>query len=213
MAELLDRISKLTLAQKAGVAAGIYVLLLLALFFGLISPVRQSISDGRAQNVKLKAERDDLREDAENREAFEREVDRLNDALVKALKQLPNDREIPDLLRRISSIGKKIGLEFILFQPLPEVPRDYFADVPVKVRMEGSYHEVAVFFDRIGKLTRIVNVRDISMGSPQERSGRIVLTTDGTVVTYRFLSADEEKKKAKTDGAKKKAKAAASEGE
>ena len=110
---------------------------------------------------------------------------------ARAIKELPNEREIPELLRRISSIGKKIGLEFLLFQPLPEVPREFYADVPVKLKIEGSFHEVATFFDRIGKLNRIVNIRDISMSSPFERSGKIILTTDGTAVTYRFLSDSE----------------------
>jgi type IV pilus assembly protein PilO len=88
----------------------------------------------------------------------------------------------------VSSIGKKIGLEFLLFQPMPEVRRDFYADVPVKLKVEGSFHEVATFFDRIGKLNRIVNIRNIEMKDPLERSGKIILTTDGTAVTYRFLT-------------------------
>lgn len=210
MGDLLDRISKLTLSQKMGAAAGLYAALVLIFFFGLFNPKNQAISDARAAHSKLVSDRDDYRVNAENRDAFEKSVELLNDELAKAVKELPNEREIPDLLRRISSIGKKIGLEFLLFQPIPEVPKDFYAEVPVKIRVEGSYHEVAVFFDRIGKLNRIVNVRDISMASPQERSGRILLTTDGTAVTYRFLTEAEQAKKGK-DGAKKARPAATEE--
>ncbi len=92
----------------------------------------------------------------------------------------------------ISTIGKKIGLEFLLFQPLPEAKQAFYAEVPVKLKVEGSYHDVATFFDRVGKFSRIVNVRDIRMHTPIERSGRMVLTIEGTAVTYRFLSKEEQ---------------------
>ncbi len=166
----------------------IYAAIAAVLFFAFIKPTQDKTMVAQARNGSLVAERDENRDIAENRERWERRVEVLNEELAKAIKELPNEREIPELLRRISSIGKKIGLEFLLFQPLPEVPRDFYADVPVKLKIEGSFHEVATFFDRIGKLNRIVNIRDISMASPFERSGKIILTTDGTAVTYRFLS-------------------------
>jgi type IV pilus assembly protein PilO len=191
MGDFLDQLSKYNTTQKVGIAALMYALIVAALWFGLIAPTNESILTADDVNRKLTSERDENRRIAENREKWERKVEKLNEQLARAIKELPNEREIPELLRRISSIGKKIGLEFLLFQPLPEGPREFYAEVPVKLKIEGSYHEVATFFDRIGKLNRIVNVRDISMASPFERSGKIVLTTDGTAVTYRFLSESE----------------------
>jgi type IV pilus assembly protein PilO len=79
-----------------------------------------------------------------------------------------------------------------LFQPLPEVQRGFYAEVPVRIEVEGSYHEVAMFFDRVGKLNRIVNIRDITMSEPEVRSGKVVLRTTGLAVTYRFLSTEEQ---------------------
>ena len=191
MGDFLERLSKFTTSQKILGALVIYALIGAALWFGLIKPTQDKIIAANSRNTELVKQRDENRSIAENRERWERQVEVLNEELAKAIKELPNEREIPELLRRISSIGKKIGLEFLLFQPLPEAPREFYADVPVKLKIEGSFHEVATFFDRIGKLNRIVNVRDISMSSPLERSGKIVLTTDGTAVTYRFLSDTE----------------------
>jgi type IV pilus assembly protein PilO len=191
MGDILERIGRLTTAQKLAAAIGIYVAIGLTLFFMLLKPTGESIDLALVKQEELTEQRDENRDIAENRDRWERRVERLNEELAKAIKELPNDREIPELLRRISSIGKKIGLEFLLFQPLPEARRDFYADVPVKLKIEGSYHEVATFFDRIGKLNRIVNIRNIKLSDPEERSGKIVLTIDGTAVTYRFLSESE----------------------
>ncbi len=188
MGDILERISKLTAPQKLGAAIAIYVLIGAAIFFGMVSPTSEKITAAESRRAELTAERDETRTIAENRDKWEKKVDILNEELAKAVKELPNEREIPELLRRVSSIGKKIGLEFLLFQPMPEVRREFYADVPVKLKVEGSFHEVATFFDRIGKLNRIVNIRDIEMKDPLERSGKIILTTDGTAVTYRFLT-------------------------
>ena len=188
MGDLLERISKLTGPQKLGGALLIYALIALSIFFGMVSPAGEQITAAESRRAELTVERDETRTIAENRDKWEKKVDILNEELAKAVKELPNEREIPELLRRVSSIGKKIGLEFLLFQPMPEVRRDFYADVPVKLKVEGSFHEVATFFDRIGKLNRIVNIRNIEMKDPLERSGKIILTTDGTAVTYRFLT-------------------------
>ena len=191
MGDFLEQLSKYSTSQKALGAGLLYALVAAALWFLFISPTMDEIVSAESRNKTLLVERDENRDIAENRDRWERRVEQLNDELARAIKELPNEREIPELLRRISSIGKKIGLEFLLFQPLPEVPREFYADVPVKLKIEGSFHEVATFFDRIGKLNRIVNIRDIAMSSPQQRSGKIILTIDGTAVTYRFLSDDE----------------------
>lgn len=188
MGDFLEQLSKYTTSQKVAGALVIYLIIAAVLWFAFIQPAREEIMVAQSRNGKLVTERNENRDIAENRERWERRVEVLNEELAKAIKELPNEREIPELLRRISSIGKKIGLEFLLFQPLPEVPREFYADVPVKLKIEGSFHEVATFFDRIGKLNRIVNIRDISMSSPFSRSGKIILTIDGTAVTYRFLS-------------------------
>ncbi len=187
MGDLVDKIAKLPDYQKILVALLVYILIFLCFNFFVLKRLKQQISDSEAQQVQLKEERDSTRQIAENKEQFQRDVEKLNEELSRALKELPNEREIPGLLRNISHLGHKNGLEFRLFQPLPEVRRDFYAEVPVEIEVIGTYHEVALFFDRVGKLPRIVNIRNVVMSTPNEKSGRIILQTIGEAVTYRFL--------------------------
>ncbi|MEE2829304.1 MAG: type 4a pilus biogenesis protein PilO [Myxococcota bacterium] len=192
MDDLFERLSKMTGLQKLLGALAIYAVVGALLYFPLVRATQNKIAEAEASQADLTIEKEAFQKTARDREKWQKAVDQLNKKLAKAVKELPNDREIPELVRRISTIGKKIGLEFLLFQPLPESKQEFYADVPIKLKVEGSYHDVATFFDRIGKLPRIVNIRNISMHTPIERSGRMILTIEGTAVTYRFLSEEEK---------------------
>ena len=187
MGDIVERIAKLPDYQKVLIGFLVYILIFMAFHVLVNKRLKTQIDDAHRRTGELIEERDKTRRIAENKEQFQRDVEKLNEELSRALKELPNEREIPGLLRNISHLGRKNGLEFELFQPLPEVRRDFYAEVPVEIVVTGTYHEVALFFDRVGKLPRIVNIRNVKMSEPSERSGRIVLTTTGEAVTYRFL--------------------------
>ncbi len=191
MGDILDKFAKLPDYQKLLIALLVYVLVFVAFHMLINKRLAQQISDASRRYNELVTERDETRTIAENKDEFQRDVERLNEELSRALKELPNEREIPGLLRNISHLGRKNGLEFQLFQPLPEVRQEFYAEVPVEIVVTGTYHEVALFFDRVGKLPRIVNIRNVEMSDPDERSGRIILTTTGECVTYRFLGSAE----------------------
>ena len=114
--------------------------------------------------------------------------------------------EIPELLKRISSDGKKVGLEIRKFQPLPEIVQEYYAEVPVALEIYGDYHEVAMFFDRLSKLSRIVYVQNIEISDPEEIGGRVNLLVTGKAVTFRFLSEEEMEKAQQSQKGRKKRK-------
>lgn len=187
MGDIVERIAKLPDYQKVLIGLLVYLLIFMAFHMLVNKRLKTQIEDAHRRTGDLIQERDKTRRVAENKDQFQRDVEKLNEELSRALKELPNEREIPGLLRNISHLGRKNGLEFELFQPLPEVRRDFYAEVPVGIVVTGTYHEVALFFDRVGKLPRIVNIRNVKMSKPEERSGRIVLTTTGEAVTYRFL--------------------------
>jgi type IV pilus assembly protein PilO len=195
MGDILDNLSKLSGLHKVLGALGIYLLVAALLYFPLIKATQDRVVEGETLQQDLKEEKRDFQKTAQDKETWRKQVETLNKKLAKAYTELPDARQIPDLIRRISTIGKKIGLEFLLFRPLPETKQEFYAEVPIQMKVEGSYHDVATFFDRLGKFPRIVNVRDIRMHTPVERSGRMILTIEGTAVTYRFLS-DEEKEAA-----------------
>jgi len=186
---ILDRIARLPRTQRVLAAAAIYVLMIVGWWFLLYSPARADIAQLEQQNHDLQEQKKTVEKRAFDRSRFETELSQLMAELQQALQELPNEREIPDLLKGISNLGKQVGLEVKSFQPLPEKDLgDGTAEVPVALSVEGSFHEVAMFFDRLSKMNRIVSVRDINMGNPQEKGGKVMLAVTGTAVTYRFLN-------------------------
>ncbi|HNC98971.1 MAG TPA: type 4a pilus biogenesis protein PilO, partial [Myxococcota bacterium] len=110
------------------------------------------------------------------------------------------------LLSDIDGLARKSGLEVRKFQPLPEVMKEYYAEVPVQIVMDGGFHEVGTFFDKVSKMNRIVSVADVLLSDAAENAGDTVLTVSGKVVTYRFLSEEEIKRNKELEAQKKKKK-------
>lgn len=202
--DLMEKLAPLPRAQRMAIY-GLVCVLIMALFYTLVwSSGSEELAGLETKITEQTAKRDEVKRRAANRAESERELEELTEALKKALRELPNDREIPELLKRISTAGKKAGLEMRKFQPLPEVAMSYYAEVPVSLEITGSYHEVAVFFDALSKLGRIVSVQDIKLDKPEERAGKVFLNVAGKAVTYRFLTEEEIAKKKADDEARKK---------
>ena len=189
--KILERISKLPRSQRLLVFVVLYLLLVAGYIGALYLPASEDMDTLAAEERTLLTQRAQIDERIKNKATFEAELQQLTADLKQALRELPNDREIPGLLKGISTTGKKVGLEVKKFQPLPEVRREFVADVPVALEVEGAYHEVALFFDRLAKMNRIVYVKDLEMGKPVDRAGKTVLTVKGTAVTFRFLTEEE----------------------
>lgn len=204
---ILDRLAKLPRTQRLMVYGLLGVLLAVLFYFFLLDPKLSELDKLESDQSNLRQQLAQVESRAKNKDALEAELETLKADLKQALKELPNDREIPGLLKGISTLGRNVGLEVKKFQPLPEKPREFVAEVPVAIEVEGSYHEVAMFFDRLSKMNRIVYVQDVVMGKPTDRGGKVILSVTGQATTFRFLT-DEEiaaAKKAKEAKGKKKA--------
>lgn len=189
--DLLERLSKLPRPQRLVAYALLGVLVLVIWWFTLLSPVLDQIDSLEAARTDLERQLAEVEARAKNLEALKAELETLQADLKQAKKELPEDREIPGLLKGISTLGRNVGLEVRKFQPMPERSREYVAEVPVALEVEGAYHEVAMFFDRLAKMNRIVYVQNIKMLNPTDRGGKVVLSVTGQAVTFRFLSDDE----------------------
>ncbi len=189
--ELLERMGKLPRTQRLGIIVMVYLAFGAIFWFLLYSPKQKTISVLENQRTELESKKAVVERRASDRETFERELEDLTLQLRQALRQLPDDREIPDLLSRISTIARRIGLEIHRFLPEEEIIHEYHAEVPVELELKGSFHEVAMFFDRLSKLSRIVYVQDITMEQPVEASGKVIVTVTGRLTTFRFLSEGE----------------------
>jgi len=142
---------------------------------------------------------------ARNLDRFKAEVRDLEVRLKFAVQELPDSREIPDLLASISNLARDAGLEVSLFRPSAEIARDFYSDVPVAVAVEGTFHQVATFFDEVGNLSRIVNIRDISIREPQfgeNPGGAIKIKAECTATTFRYL--DESERMAQVESGEEK---------
>lgn len=188
---LIDRLARIPRAQRLVLFGGLYVILVVAWWALFYLPNSTERADLAREKGTLLQQKQQVETRVQNKEKYESELNQLTADLKQALKELPNTREIPGLLKGISTLGKKVGLEIRKFEPLPEVPRDYVAEVPVALEVAGGYHEVAMFFDRLSKMNRIVYVRDIEMTNPVERGGKTWLDVTGKVVTFRFLTEKE----------------------
>jgi len=116
------------------------------------------------------------------------EHNQLRELLNELVAQLPDSKEIPELLIQISKLGKRSGLEFTLFKPEPEQPKGFYVEIPIKMEMIGGYHEVAKFFERVSKMSRIVNITNIRIGEPKVEDGLVLLRTNCVAVTFRSLT-------------------------
>ncbi|HVN72583.1 MAG TPA: type 4a pilus biogenesis protein PilO [Desulfomonilia bacterium] len=118
------------------------------------------------------------------------ELEQTRAKLYVALKQLPDKSEIPTLLENVSSLGTAAGLQFKLFKPMPEVAKNFYAEIPVDIQVDGKYRDIVTFFDNVSKMPRIVNILDISIGTPKKSSsGGTMVSTSCTAVTYKFIEA------------------------
>ena len=130
---------------------------------------------------------------AQNREQYEAKLAELQRKLDEARTKLPDRAEVPALLAELGNRGQEIGLEILEFNPLAEETKGFYAEIGFQMRVRGSYHEVAMFLDAIGRMDRIVNVTDLRLTEPEAQNAKIVVAGAFDVKTYRFLSADEEK--------------------
>ncbi len=181
------------------------MLIAIVAWFTLLSPVIDETSAAVNERTTLQGERSSIKERAESLPQAQAELERMKADLVKALTELPNDREIPGLLSEIDGLAKRSGLDVKRFQPLPESLDEYYAEVPVQIVMSGSYHEVAIFFDRVRRMNRIVSIEDIEITDPVLTGTETKLTVSGKVTTFRFLTEEElTASRAQADGKKRR---------
>lgn len=144
----------------------------------------------QAEEIELRGQFEDRQRKAANFDAYRAQLAEIERDFGAMLRQLPGKTEVPSLLVDISQTGLGAGLEEQLWQPTLEVQKDFYAELPIRLRYTGSYHEFGSFVSGIAALPRIVTLHDITIrrasgdGSPDE------LTLDATAKTYRYL--DEE---------------------
>ncbi len=207
MALSMDSIFKLPTPKKVLILVGILCVIAGLYVYVFFLPWQDSMNVSKGELSKLTKELNESRAITRDLQKFKGEVDRLNEELKSALTQLPNEKEIPEILKSISSLGKESELEFTLFRPKPEVPQQFYAQVPIELTVLGTYHKIGIFFDKVSKLPRIINVVDFNMTRAKDVKGRsesdVLVRTSCMINTYRFLEQKREEKKGEKKAAPK----------
>jgi type IV pilus assembly protein PilO len=191
---LLDDLRDRPGGQKAALV-GVVVLIAAVLDWQYwYGPERRALTQLTTQTSALRAELETKRSKANARASAERELRDLAAELRRAEARLPDQREIADLLSSVAGSARGVGLDIVLFRQKPEVAHDFYAEVPVEMQMRGTYHDVALFLDRVKRLDRIVNVSDMQLKKPRVEGERIILEGSCTATTFRFLDEAERQK-------------------
>jgi type IV pilus assembly protein PilO len=204
MNDLLERFFDLEPRQRAMASIAAVVLVFGVYWYFVYSGRRAETLSVMAKITDLRQQRDAKQKLVANIGQLQETVRELGAQLKQAEAQLPDSKEIPDLLSSISSAGRDSGLEVISFRQRQEQLKDFYAEVPVDVTVRGNYHEVATFFDRVGKLDRIVNVGDIVIQTPKREGDEMIVDTLCSATTFRFLDEKERAEIAKEKAAKEK---------
>jgi type IV pilus assembly protein PilO len=187
LAPALNRFGRLGGPQKTLVLVGVAGVIVALYWFTMYGGKRTELQGLERRLTQVEAKLNESRAVASNLETFRREVQELEQKFQKAVQRLPNSSELPVLLTDITSLGKKSGLEFRSFRPNPEVHRGFYAEVPISIELDGSYHNLGVFFDRMSRLPRIVRMTEVGMDVGDEASDPPVLKVRGVAQTFRFV--------------------------
>lgn len=197
---IIERLSKMTKAQRQAAYIGSYVAVFLLFALLFLWPSWQSYGGYQNQINTLQGDLDLVQRQVGSLNDLKTESTKLQLQLNDAKKALPAGKEIPALIANISERGRKVGLEISKFNPLPEnydSGNEFVAEVPISLAVEGSFHDVAIFFDKLSDMDRIVHVKNIDMSITTEDAGRAKLLVEGKAITFRFLSDDERTQRSK----------------
>ncbi|HEY8520228.1 MAG TPA: type 4a pilus biogenesis protein PilO [Gammaproteobacteria bacterium] len=172
------RIGALVLAFIAVVAFGVYMF--------VVKTDMPILERAQQDERTLRATFEERQRKAANFDAYRAQLAEIERSFGAMLRQLPGKTEVPSLLVDISQTGLGAGLEEKLFQPLGEIQKDFYAELPIKIRLTGSYHEFGDFVSGIAALPRIVTLHDISI-TPVGNGTFDELQLDVTAKTYRYL--------------------------
>ncbi len=211
MKDLLINIGKLKPLYRWGGLGGVVLIIVLVYYFAVYLPHQNTMSELVKDFGAKKEEFSKMAVVVRDKAIYQEEVENLDRELRIAKSVLPEKKEIPSLLKKLSEEAEKFTLEVYYFEPSPEVIKGFYAEVPVSIKLKGSFHEILSFFDSVNKLARIVNASNIQMKAEPEQMNKpekvsnvkaanafsafqpnkTKLDVSFTATTYRFLSQEE----------------------
>ena len=194
MNQLIDKLLEQAPAKKIAILAGT-IALIYALYFSFVFTPNSDEIAKLTDSVEIaRNEKAVKQKKASNVAKLEVELRQMELKLKEAVAQLPDRKEIPDLLTNLSNKAREAGLEIILFRPRAENFQEFYAEIPVDIVVRGGFHNAVGFFDDVGKLNRIVNIDNIDFRNPRVAGDQVTMDISNLATTYRFLDENERKK-------------------
>ncbi|MGA8203891.1 MAG: type 4a pilus biogenesis protein PilO [Woeseiaceae bacterium] len=192
----VNDVGRWPLVFRAAVIAIVFVVVIVVgVWFFIIKDKAPLLARAEAEEQNLKQVFENKQKKAANYDAYKAQLAQIEQSFGTMLRQLPGETEIPSLIVDISQTGLAAGLQERLFQPQPEIPKDFYAEKPIKIRLTGGFHEIANFVSGVAALPRIVTLHNITITPEKSNKGSEnydQLSIEVTAQTYRYL--DEEAK-------------------
>ncbi len=201
MSNVLDQIRELDpndpgrwpLTFRLGAIGVIFlVAVVLMAYFLAWKPKKPDLDAAREEEQQLLGTLEQKARKAANLDAYKAQLAEMEQSFGAMLRKLPNKTEVPNLLTDISQQGSGAGLDQKLFQPSQQVNKDFYAELPIKMRLTGTYHAIGAFVSGIAALPRIVTLHDIEITPVSKAAGTDLLQLDVTAKTYRYLDEEEQ---------------------
>jgi type IV pilus assembly protein PilO len=187
----VNDIGRWPLLFRAAVIVLVFVAVTFAgVWFTIVKDKAPVLQRAQAEEQELRVTFENKQRKAANYDAYKAQLAQIEQSFGTMLRQLPGETEIPSLIVDISQTGLAAGLQEKLFQPQAEVPRDFYAEKPIKIRLTGGYHEMANFVSGIAALPRIVTLHDINI-TPEQQGSFDSLSLEVTAKTYRYIEEAE----------------------
>jgi type IV pilus assembly protein PilO len=179
-------------AFRAGVIGIVFAVVVgLGIFWTILENKAPQLKRAQSDEQTLRVTFENKQRKAANYDAYKAQLAQMEQSFGTMLRQLPGKTEIPSLIVDISQTGLAAGLQEKLFQPQAEIPRDFYAEKPIKIRLSGGYHEIANFVSGIASLPRIVTLHNINI-TPDDKDMYDRLSIEVTAQTYRYLDEEAE---------------------
>jgi type IV pilus assembly protein PilO len=201
MSNLVDEIRDLDpndvgrwpLTFRFGAIGVMFLVAVIAMAYFLAwKPKKPELDAARAEEASLLSTLEGKARKAANLDAYKAQLQEMEQSFGAMLRKLPNKTEVPNLLIDISQQGSGAGLEQKLFQPGAQVTKDFYAELPIKMKLTGSFHAIGSFVSGIAALPRIVTLHDVDITSVNKEKGSDQLQLDVTAKTYRYLDEEEQ---------------------
>jgi type IV pilus assembly protein PilO len=192
MDKLYTFIQKTPNAQKLAALAMFMVMIVGGHYWFIYRGQADDLKKQERALATLEEELQEKQEIAGNLSMFKKKVEFLQQKLEEKKKNLPDNTNMDMLLKTLNELSEKSDIRIVKFTPKPEVKKNFYAEIPVLMHIEGNYHEITTFFDKVAKEDRIINITNIQMKNPKEKSGKIVLKASCLAKTFRALPKQQQ---------------------